>query len=535
MIKIQNKTLQELQNNSYHHNLESPVWLFKIEKLFHKGSFYLKLYLIHNMDVSNLNAVRVCIDFKETNFEVDIVEFKKAESYPKDPIFGCLVKLPPEFNDDEYTVELVSLIKDNKRILLDPSKVIPIDFKLDERNTELNKYLVEHIPNFQQFPSIYEDYWQCSCGKYNSVDLCQNCGQSQNRIKEMISTNLESLFIQTYLEHTPFKPNLKQSYDTNLNQYFEPLKKMGYTIEDADKFGIDQAEIEPQITQYQAKYKKKRNLTLLIMTGLMIVAGITLALNWKTIRISTASNYFEKGEFEKAKEIFQELNDPEFSDEIANCEMEIAHQLYQEGKLEEAYELAKSNVLKSSDESYREDYKEIKYNYAVSIYDSKDGNALLFELDNYKKARYYALLYLIEDYFEQYTRYQRGDDINTIEYAMWSTQYSSPDLLYNEIKNYPEFSRDILEWQFFRYTLEGTWKDRDGNYFKMDSEGTTQYYVPFTVKDRYPYKYYFYYNDGYYYGNDVPVLKVLTLKLWGLNSLEICNLEYDCVTLDRKQ
>lgn len=536
MIKFQNSTLKELQNNSFNHNLDSPIWLFKVEKIFHKGSFYLKVYIIKNAKFDTLNSIKVKVSFNDSSFEDNVIAFKKADSYPNDPILGCLVKLPSDFNDVAYTIELIAVIIDNKLIDLDLSKTIELDYKLDERNSEICKYLGNNIENFYQFPTIFSNYWQCSCGKYNTEHLttCQNCGRSLESIEKFISVGLNNLFIQTYLEKNPFKPNLNLSYEANLNQYFAPLKNMGFTKEDAHIFGIEKSDLEPRIIQNQLKKKKNRNRILIVSVAALLVIGIILAFNWKTIRVNIAKNHFENGEFEEAKKIYMELNEPEFSKYIADCEMEIAIQLYKNGEYEKAYELAEANAAKASDSKYRNDLKEIKYEYAVTIYDSAQGNNMLFELWNYKRANYYALLYLIEDYLLQYTRYQKGEDPNTIEYAMWSTKFSGPDLLYNEINNYPEFSRYILKWQFFRYSLEGYWTDYNGHYYKQDSDGITQYYLPFNVKGGSQYKYYYYYNDGYYYGNDTPDLKVLNLQLISYNSLQICNLNYDCVTLSRK-
>ena len=70
MKKIRQELLIELNENGLKNPLLSPIWILKYENVYHKGSFYLKIYLLENTDISKLNEVQFEIKNENTIYHI---------------------------------------------------------------------------------------------------------------------------------------------------------------------------------------------------------------------------------------------------------------------------------------------------------------------------------------------------------------------------------------------------------------------------------------------------------------------------------
>lgn len=271
MKKIHQELLFELHKNGLTNPLLSPIWLLKYENIYHKGTFYLKVYLLENTDITKLNEVQFEIRNEDLNFLVNVDTFNQAESYKNDSVLGCLIKLPHELENKDFELLIRRLVINNKVIQFNESDFSV--YRLNESQTEIlkNKYISKVLKNYTFLPShIENNMWICSCGKVNSGTKCENCNSSLEDINKLIDKNLDNLFIQTYSEKNPFNSNPKIDVNSNLKNHFNPLIEYGYTVDDANLFGLSLEQIKNDADLYKKK-SKKNTLLLSILSGLIIV------------------------------------------------------------------------------------------------------------------------------------------------------------------------------------------------------------------------------------------------------------------------
>lgn len=273
MKKLRQELLIELNENGLKNPLHSPIWILKYENIYHKGSFYLKVYLFENINITKLNEVQFEIKNENNNCLINIDTFNKAESYKNDSVLGCLVKLPIEFENKSFELLIRRLVIDNKVIQYNETDYGI--YRLNEDQTEIkkNKYLSNTLKNYSIFPShIEDDKWICSCGKVNSGNECNNCKNTIDDLNLLINEKLENLFIRKFTEKNPLKINNLISVDEVLKKYFDPLNEFGYTNKDYELFGIHIEELTKDIDKYNQKSKKKKVIFIVIVlvTALII-------------------------------------------------------------------------------------------------------------------------------------------------------------------------------------------------------------------------------------------------------------------------
>lgn len=527
MIKYNKLILDELENSDIRNIFISPVWILKVEKIYHNGRFYLKTYLFQNVSDIAINEIVFDVSYNQRTHELKVFKFTKAESYLNDTVFGCLIELPEDYKDEEYEIVINSSIINNQ--FIDYSKTIkgPLRFDIGTYDEKKMQFLRDNLQKFTIFPEVKKDYWRCSCGKHNSHDQidCLNCGSSKLNVLDFVNKGFEDLFVSKYTEKTVFKANLKLDYDTNINNYFKPLLEMGYTKNDTEKFGIDTFFVRSEIEKTQANHKKKRTKVLKIFSAIsiLIVAIISsLAIMkpevLKYVRFeffesnlqtkyeelynievfnskSRASYYFKEYIIDMYKnKDFQNVvdtlttayrysNNAKSSYSIKDAEINIAFE-------ESLYELAKNN---------KDNIEKLKsISKSLNRLNSKYENEVNIFIDNYYIFKITEGSSEVRNYFyEKYKRtnssadygymlkaihyYISNDGVNYKTSASIENGYSqeygfdSLESFYSELKKrHPNLAEDQA---YDRIKLLGYWSG-GGRYFQLKSNGYINYDLP---------------------------------------------------------
>ena len=379
MIKMNQEVLIELSENGLINPLLSPIWLLKYENIYHKGTFYLKVYLLENTDISKLDEVQFEIRNEDLNFLVNVDTFNKAESYKNDSVLGCLIKLPHELENKDFDLFIRRLVINNKVIQFNEGDYGV--YRLNESQTEIpkNKYLSKALNNYTFLPShIENNMWICSCGKVNNGNKCENCNSTLEDINILIDKNLDNLFIKTYVDKNPLKIEKSKSVDEVLKKYFEPLIKFSYTTADFELFSLNLEVLSKAIDKQSRKTKK----TKLILIVLMLVAAliITPTFFWfsnnqrkiKELNLIWTGKWVAQSGYTKREQIYIDFSNSLVKIcEKRNCNEEVFVN----------FDTSKSEVISFSINNIEYTLKYHRKNYALLQYNDRD--VFMAKISNY--------------------------------------------------------------------------------------------------------------------------------------------------------
>lgn len=212
----------------------SQLWILKSEKVFHKGKYFLKIYIHQNETIlAQLKGIVFEVKHLNNSSKLSCYEFQKVESLNNENIFGCLIEMPADFNGSEYSIAISSYFLKNDEITEDLDKLTLISLNDNQLETAKNDYLRNHIQNYVVFPKIGIESWQCKCGKFNLQDSkkCGNCSVELNNIDSIIKVGLDDFFYQNYIKDNPFDLDTTVDIETNLRHHFDKFSKYGISQE----------------------------------------------------------------------------------------------------------------------------------------------------------------------------------------------------------------------------------------------------------------------------------------------------------------
>lgn len=262
MKKQKISTLNELTRNRYINPLYSPVWILNIEKIEVKQSYFLKIYLLINLDIYKIKEITVLIPELKQNLEVN--EFKISEKYNDPNVMGCVLKLPVNV-ENLSDISILSIKYDNNFERFESQEHARLSFYKNSNDVFAVKYLNNINGDFVVFPEENSEYWKCSCGKINKTrdNECLNCFRDKNNIFGFTSNMVNSLDLAIFhfLKEVDF--NIHIDFDENLKQIFDGSK----TINKRKNISQDlenklKREYESKLREYINDFKTNHNIYL---------------------------------------------------------------------------------------------------------------------------------------------------------------------------------------------------------------------------------------------------------------------------------
>jgi tetratricopeptide (TPR) repeat protein len=497
MIKFNKEVLLEIQNSDQENYIFGPIWIYKSEKVFHQGRFYLKIYLFQNQVIENgLKGLSFEVNYNNTKAMLKSYEFKEVEAYKDKNIFGCVLEMPSDYEGVPVKINIHSYFTS-----IGVEEIEPISLqvlKLDQSQFEGkgNEYLRKEIVDYVVFPKIEDDYWQCKCGMANkhSIHICTNCGTTISSMKSYIETGINELILNRILFRNPFIYSSKESAEINIKSYLEkfeeynlprseivaylqrhgfvesyvkssplvfdsksdlekifeeyisPLKKFGFNYDHV--FAIyDKNEISARINrlkdqEFKAKKSKKR-------FGILSVVFLLIALFIYFIGIDlfaygSAYINYKNGNYVKAINQFSTLNGFLDSDRLLDdskyLKAEITYEKNPEVAINEMIALGRKDYKDSKEKA-----REYIYQFGSSFFELGDyQNAIKWfsSIESYKDSTEKNLeshYILSKNYWDQ-KKYK--DAIKYIEIAGYHTYKDSKALLLDYRYNYAIFLKN---------------------------------------------------------------------------------------------
>lgn len=232
MRSLRYRLLGELMKNKIENVFLAPVWILKCDRVLHEDRFYLKVYFFANVEGMDIQQLRFNVTYEDRVVELKANEFIKAETYPEDPVFGCVLTLPEDYPDCEFNIYLTGIFVGRRfedytgyeRGFLYFNVFIP---------TEKVRFLQRSLPHYMQFPRVGETYWQCSCGHHNLAKntYCIDCLNEKTMIDEWLAKGEDRLTLELHQKKTPLVYNRVFTLEESLNHYVRSMTEL-YAIEE---------------------------------------------------------------------------------------------------------------------------------------------------------------------------------------------------------------------------------------------------------------------------------------------------------------
>lgn len=87
----------------------APIWILKVDRVLYEEKYHLKVYFFANVEGLDIEQLRFKFKYEDKEVELKADKFVKAESYPQDPVFGCVLHLPEDYPDCDYDLLFTGL------------------------------------------------------------------------------------------------------------------------------------------------------------------------------------------------------------------------------------------------------------------------------------------------------------------------------------------------------------------------------------------------------------------------------------------
>lgn len=275
MITYDYSVFTSINENEISNNLFSDLWIYKVEKVFTQGSFFLKVFLVNKNEKLILDQIYFAVSYSDKIESIAVSDFKPLSTTENKTMFGCLIEL----NDDQgayfNNITIEGYINDNNLIKMTNSN-IGFSLSSDQKDKYKNSILSEQDKLYTIFPNFTKDYWQCKCGEINLLasDDCSNCVDSKNVIYNMYEKGLKNYFL-SYIKEDSFPYNQKISSDRNLEVMIKEFNQLGYSENDIPKRFYDylndeSLKHEKNIMELNKKEKFKNKMIIVLFAVLVV-------------------------------------------------------------------------------------------------------------------------------------------------------------------------------------------------------------------------------------------------------------------------
>lgn len=222
----------------------APIWILKVDRVLYEEKYHLKVYFFANVEGLDIEQLRFKFKYEDKEVELKADKFVKAESYPQDPVFGCVLHLPEDYPDCDYDLLFTGLFTgrryedytDYERGQLYFNVYIP---------SEKVKFLQHNLSRYWQHPRVGKTYWQCACGHHNLLKntYCIDCLCPKDIIDTYLEKGEDLMFMELFQRKVPLAYNRTLSFEATLDHYVKMIVR-DYGLEEAfvrDHLNIDLA------------------------------------------------------------------------------------------------------------------------------------------------------------------------------------------------------------------------------------------------------------------------------------------------------
>lgn len=94
MVNLDHYFFNKIQKNNQRNYIFAPIWIYEVEKLFVKGSYYLKIYLIVTKTaIEDLQSINFYLHLEDGVENTEVYEFQSISNIKNKHAKGCVVKV----------------------------------------------------------------------------------------------------------------------------------------------------------------------------------------------------------------------------------------------------------------------------------------------------------------------------------------------------------------------------------------------------------------------------------------------------------
>lgn len=453
------RVLNILADNNLTNDPSFPYWLYKIEFVFVSGKSFIKAFLF-NKEFDNKEIS--LITFSYNNKEYKSTKFNIVSEYNNTNIVGVAFEI--DKYDKEVQLKIIREVVDRTEYLSSNVEIPYKKSKFPKENDYLLSKNIDYKLYHEVFPTINNNYWQCSCGRIHSLDKndCY-CGLNKNRIESIINFNYTDNHIQDYLK-TPIHYNLDKSFVENIELYktrffnsfnIDPSLLMKHIDIEAEEEKYNELirNRDEEIKQNKARNKKILRISLAIIAFAIIVT-ICVKFIIPEVRYHIADSEFKKGNYDVAITKFENLNYKDSYDRALEVSYAKANNCVENNDYDEALQIFEELGDYSDSENKYYETIALKADHYYSLNNFKDCYEILY--NNRNKSS------LIPDYFEIFNKcaYNYGKELySNNNYKESTSVLSTISLKYLDVVDVLKQSRSkYAEELYYNEDYEGAYK-----------------------------------------------------------------------------
>lgn len=265
MRSLSFRLLHEMIQSKTQNIFLSPIWVLKSGTVCELERYFVKVFFFANEDRIDLKKLHFKLTYNEMELDVSSDSFVRAETYPNDKVFGCLIPLPEDYKGSDYTILLTGITIGDKFFDYTSFERGDVYYDVYVPNVK-KKFLKSIIPYYLQFPRMGETYWQCTCGQHNPKHAknCYECFKEQETINHLIEDGFDVTFIKYYVYHEPLEYDPMMSFDNSYDAYVEKISRI-YDIDlnvvkENVKYDVLKETYPNIIEDYNRRVKEKKEL-----------------------------------------------------------------------------------------------------------------------------------------------------------------------------------------------------------------------------------------------------------------------------------
>lgn len=244
---------------------DNKIWIYQHKQIL-QGKPYEKIYLYQRTS-QKLDSVSFLIRNKENSYEFDILQFEQLKRQYMPYLKGCILELPEELAQAEYTLQLTRYVLDGQ--VYDYVEDT-IDITLEEKQTNEALSSCLQMNDITIYPLLTESYYICACGHLNRLnEECENCHRAFADLTRILETGSSALCKEGFLKrHLTIEAY--QKCGSNPTAYLAYLQNTAAGL----PISIEEKDIQ---TLVEAEKKSNRN-TILSISILSILLSLLIIL-----------------------------------------------------------------------------------------------------------------------------------------------------------------------------------------------------------------------------------------------------------------
>lgn len=175
---------------------DNKIWIYQHKQIL-QGKPYEKIYLYQRTS-QKLDSVSFQIHYNENSYECNILQFQQLKRQYMPYLKGCILKLPEELAQAEYTLQLTRYVLDGQ-VYDYVEDTIDVTLEETQTNEGLSSYL--QMKDITIYPMLTESYYICACGHLNKLnEECENCHRSFADNTKILETGSSALCKEGFLK-----------------------------------------------------------------------------------------------------------------------------------------------------------------------------------------------------------------------------------------------------------------------------------------------------------------------------------------------